>query len=246
MAYKLVTLNIQSDVHLDLVCGFLGRVRPDVLCLQEVYQADLSVLQSVVGFNLEHVAVAEVNKPLPNMGTPKGKWGVAIGTRFPVSAVRPFQYRDLSQVLPIPEKEGPGHVIPSAIAIQFVADATKQTVVSTHFTWSANATISPQQISDAINLKKYLTDNFPDYILCGDFNAPRGKTLYTLLQSGLTDNLPKDITTTIDENFHYAGKLDLVVDTIFSTPEYQVSQVEVVGGMSDHKALVAQVEKIQT
>lgn len=243
MPFKLISLNIQSDVHLDLVCNLISQNRHDVLCLQEVYQADLPVLESACGFHLEFIAVAEVNQSLPNMGTPKGKWGIASGTRFPVMTTNSFQYRDLKQVLSIPDKKGPGQVIPSAMALQFVADNQTQTVVTTHFTWSPNATISPLQISDCMNLKNYLSQKYPDYLLCGDFNAPRGKTLYTLLQSGLIDHLPKDITTTLDGKFHYAGQLDLVVDTIFSTPEYRVSQVEVVGGVSDHMALVAQVER---
>lgn len=59
----------------------------------------------------------------------------------------------------------------------------------------------------------------------------------------LTDHLPLGITTTIDARFHYAGDLQLVVDTIFATSSYAVQDVQVLEGISDHKGILATIER---
>ncbi|HEY5810705.1 MAG TPA: endonuclease/exonuclease/phosphatase family protein, partial [Povalibacter sp.] len=86
---------------------------------------------------------------------------------------------------------------------------------------------------------------YPDYVLCGDFNAPRGRPLFSLFtdELGLTDHLPPTVTTTIDPQLHRAGALQLVVDTIFSTPHYQVEDVQVLEGISDHKGILATLRR---
>ena len=50
----------------------------------------------------------------------------------------------------------------------------------------------------------------------------------------LVDHLPADVTTTLDARFHYAGALDLVVDTILET--------QILEGISDHKGILARIE----
>lgn len=59
----------------------------------------------------------------------------------------------------------------------------------------------------------------------------------------LIDHLPRNVTTTLDDRFHYAGSLDLVVDTIFSTKEYRAADVQVLEGYSDHKGILAFIER---
>jgi hypothetical protein len=60
---------------------------------------------------------------------------------------------------------------------------------------------------------------------------------------GLIDHLPANVTSTLDPQFHRAKGLEYVVDTIFSTPEYEVTEVRVLNGISDHKGIVARVER---
>ena len=59
----------------------------------------------------------------------------------------------------------------------------------------------------------------------------------------LVDHLPATVTTTLDAKFHYAGALELVVDTIFATPEYSVDDVKVLEGISDHKGILATIAR---
>lgn len=104
--------------------------------------------------------------------------------------------------------------------------------------------MSDEQQADFARLKRVL-GSYPDYVLCGDFNSPRGRETFAKFSDelGLIHHLPLSIATTIDPRFHDAGALELVVDTIFSTPEYQVLDVEVLEGISDHKAIFATVER---
>ncbi len=90
---------------------------------------------------------------------------------------------------------------------------------------------------------KILT-KIPELILCGDFNSPRGGGgIYDRLATQYRDHIPAHITTTIDGQLHRAGPLQFVVDGLFSSPEYLVNQVQVVGGLSDHMAIVAKLSK---
>lgn len=79
-------------------------------------------------------------------------------------------------------------------------------------------------------------------IFCGDFNAPRGRQIWSILSSKLKDNVPNEITTTIDGNIHRAGNLQLVVDGLFTSSNYKVCDVQVISGVSDHCAIVAGIE----
>lgn len=75
---------------------------------------------------------------------------------------------------------------------------------------------------------------------------PRGEVKFlAYLLSGSQTTSPPEITTTIDSATHYSGKkLELVVDNIFTTPEYRVNNIRVITGVSDHCAVSGEVEKI--
>jgi endonuclease/exonuclease/phosphatase family metal-dependent hydrolase len=80
-------------------------------------------------------------------------------------------------------------------------------------------------------------------VLCGDFNAPRGKEIFSRLAAHWTDHVPLAHTTSLDPVLHRAGALQLMVDGIFSTPDYDVSGVRLHQGVSDHCAITARIGK---
>ena len=49
--------------------------------------------------------------------------------------------------------------------------------LNTHFTWTPNAEVNEMQRQDLPTLFASL-DRVPEFILCGDFNAPRGKEIF--------------------------------------------------------------------
>lgn len=133
-------------------------------------------------------------------------------------------------------------------------------VATTHFTWSENAQFTPKQAEDFRQLWNRVED-VGEHVLCGDFNSPRGGNLkadkatgtdlsddvvlnvYDMLADRMSDLIPAEITTTLDGSLHRAGQLDFVVDGLFATPTYTAADVRIVDGVSDHKAIVAEIEK---
>ena len=78
-------------------------------------------------------------------------------------------------------------------------------------------------------------------VLCGDFNAPRGGEIFTRLATQSRDNVPSHYVTSIDPKLHRAGPLQLMVDGLFSTDGYRLSEVVLHNGVSDHCTITAVV-----
>ncbi len=116
-------------------------------------------------------------------------------------------------------------------------------IYNTHFTWTADGEPDDLQRNDMQSMLRILKAA-GEFILCGDFNVPRGGELFGLLAEHYKDNVPPHYTTSIDGDLHRRGQLNRMVDGMFSTPGYVVSDFEMVSGVSDHRALVATVSKI--
>ena len=113
-----------------------------------------------------------------------------------------------------------------------------------HFTWTPKASVSERQRTHTDKLIDILQEQ--EVVMAGDFNIPRGNENYKKLRARYVDNVPAQIETTIDPILHYANKnvpgtLKLVVDYVWSTPEYVVENVRVVSGVSDHCAIVCEI-----
>ena len=82
MSLRLLTLNIEGDRHLDRIAAVIARHKPDIACLQEVFENDLSSLTAEGRYQAKFAATALVVDPVS--GTAR-KWGVAALTRLPVN-----------------------------------------------------------------------------------------------------------------------------------------------------------------
>lgn len=81
-------------------------------------------------------------------------------------------------------------------------------------------------------------------MLAGDFNAPRGGESFSAIAARYRDNIPPNYQTSIYAPLHRSGQdLELMVDGLFTTPGYRAENVELTSGMSDHYAIVADIEK---
>src|SRR5258708_36372804 len=119
----------------------------------------------------------------------------------------------------------------------------KYTVANTHFTWAPNGETSDLQREHFKKLMEIL-DGVKDLsVLCGDFNAPRGSDIYTKLSQKFTDNIPAEVTSTLDPQLHRVGDKQLVVDGMFTGNGYAAENVQVMCGVSDHCAVVGELEK---
>ena len=69
-------------------------------------------------------------------------------------------------------------------------------------------------------------------------------TMFGLFEKIYKDNIPQKIKTTIDKKIHKSKKdIQLVVDALFTSPAYAAKKVKVVAGVSDHMAIVAEINK---
>jgi endonuclease/exonuclease/phosphatase family metal-dependent hydrolase len=239
---KLVDLNIEHEKHLDLVIPFLIKAAADVVCLQEVYQEDLSRIADTLGMHSYYAPSRTHTRNTPD-SKPELE-GVAILSKNPLNDVRKDYYQTHGRE--------PGDVVQFS---QLLANETTQKVLlsglvntnegeirigTTHFTWTPDGLASEQQRQD-IKLLLDVLSNFKNIAFCGDFNAPRGREIFTVLSDAYHDNVPGNIVSTIDPELHKTKGLRYVVDSIFTSANYAVNDVEVISGVSDHCAVIGRV-----
>jgi len=217
-----------------------------VVCLQEVYEADLDQIKKETGLGFSSfVTNAICQLRCPPGSTPRGAWGVAILSRLPLQNTSQAYYLfpDLkSDDFP----DGIWDRQARALAWGTIEREGKTyTIATTHFTWSNNGSETELQKQSLENMVSIL-DTIGEFVLVGDFNAPRGMHIvFDTLAQKYTDNIPSSVESTLDPELHRVGKeRKFVIDGLFSTPGYQASHVQVVTGVSDHCALVASVEKV--
>ncbi|MBD3279549.1 MAG: hypothetical protein GF390_02450 [Candidatus Pacebacteria bacterium] len=238
---KIISLNIEGDRHLQRVIPFIQQQQPDVACLQEVCQKNLSELTAKTQLQALFSPLVKIPK--------QGVRGNAILTTKQPLTVKHHYYFGDSIVLTDQEQlptqlNHPNQSYRCLTWIRLKHQDQTYTIANTHFTWSDNGQPNQQQYQDMQALINQLK-KLPDCILCGDFNAPREGPVFQLLAQVLKPNLPSKVKATLDASLHRAGQdFGLVVDNIFTTPEYQVSEIKVAAGLSDHKAIVAKINKL--
>ena len=130
-------------------------------------------------------------------------------------------------------------------------DVGEYTIGAVNWTWTQDGAVNAKQKEGIARLTAKLEDL--ELVLCGDFNLPRnlpgGNEIYQALTAVWKDNIPADVLTSIDPDLHKAnkherGRLKWMVDYIWTTPMYKVGKVRVVSGVSDHCAVVCEIENI--
>lgn len=251
MPLKLISANIQGSYHFQQrVLPFLDREQPSIVCLQEVFEEDLPTLAERFGKHLHYVPMTLVAEPNPHL-EPRGRLGLAIGVRG--AGISDITFHSQHYV------QWPGEEVPSffndgnpnsmnrlLLWVRFRFQDQEYCIATTHFTWSKDAAFTAEQARDFSKLTAIL-DTLPPHVVCGDFNSPRQgepDNVYHQLESRYQSWVPAATTSTLDEVLHKVGHLNLTVDGLFSSAEYQIEAVTVVAGVSDHKALVGSVTKV--
>lgn len=237
MSIKLLTLNVEADRHLERVEATIAEHLPDLVCLQEALESDCARLASVGGYEVRF----SISTHLPNRVGDKRNWGVAVLSRVPLRGQHEHYYSEDARIRVVRE---PNDVRRVVVMTELERLGQTYRIATTHFTWSPDGQIIELQVADFGRLKQALSA-YPDYVLCGDFNAPRGREMFGKFERELSliDHLPAHVTSTLDPRFHRAPQLQLAVDTIFATPEYRVTDTRVLGGISDHKGILARIER---
>ncbi|MBM0106815.1 endonuclease/exonuclease/phosphatase family protein [Steroidobacter sp. S1-65] len=236
MAIKLLTLNIEADRHLARVGHMLTEHRPDIVCLQEVLEPDCERLAASGGYEVKYAVSGRVDMPGSEC-----HWGVAVLSRLPVTRQIVSHYSEDASIRLLHKPNDARRVL---LVTELEHQGQPYRIATTHFTWTPDGMINDEQKADFIRLQRVLA-GYPDYVLCGDFNAPRGAEMFGkfLAELNLIDHLPANVTSTLDPQWHRLGNIELVVDTIFSTAHYQAIQTRVLEGISDHKGIMALIER---
>lgn len=233
---RLVSLNVERSTHLDRFIPFLRRAEPDVVCLQELVERDIPRIQAETGLGYVHFAPMALH-PLDQQ-----IYGVGILARHAYEATDTCVYAGGGSGTQLFDRttEETKFATCRYLAVRAKLDGPHGgiTVATTHFPWTPDGTPRSFQNEAVQRMIGQLTGPL---VLTGDFNAPRGGPVFSALASAWTDWIPPHIETSIDPELHRAGPLQLMVDGLFTTPDYRVEGVTFHTGLSDHQAIMAVV-----
>jgi endonuclease/exonuclease/phosphatase family metal-dependent hydrolase len=245
MSLHLISLNIERDKHFERFAPFFEREKPDVACLQEVFERDVPRLAELLGA-AEYLFAPMTRYPVGNGHEPMGP---AIFSRFPMRAPQVRYYRGDPSVIhawdtsTIHTKNATEHHLLAYADIE--KDGGTYRIGNTHFTWTADGEADDYQREDLAKLLPLL-EEAGELAFMGDFNAPRGKEIFQELAKRYASNVPETYGTSLDKDLHRAGFLPYVVDHLFTTASYRAENVRLVSGVSDHCAIVADLSLSST
>jgi exonuclease III len=235
---KLLQLNIEGSKHIELVTPFLVAQPSDVVCLQELNEPDIAGFEAALGMKCFYAPMnIEPGGVVHGLGIFSKNFSTTRAVRYAgylgkdtVMAdytTRKTSYYTKSFALASADIEKDGEVFH---------------IANTHLPATHRAEITAYQREAMQGLVELLKKE-GEFVLVGDFNASRGEEIFGMLAAQYKDNIPPEITTSIDGTIHRAGQLPYMVDGIFSTPGYIVKNVQGHTGISDHWAFTAEISK---
>ncbi len=237
-ALKLFSLNIERGKHYDRWIPFVQKNDFDVICLQEVYKSDIAMFEERLGCQMYFAPMGNIFR---DSSDKEEVVGVAMG--FFIDHKKPLFDYYTDPYNPADFFGGPKsfQICPRVLLCGLCIKNGKDFFISTtHFTWTPDGHMNDCQKKDLRSFLRML-ENYDDIVFCGDMNAPRGRITFDTIAKKYIDHIPKHYTTSIDSGLHLAGDLQLMVDALFSTPDYIAENVELVSGLSDHMGIVADI-----
>ncbi len=263
---KLISLNIEKHHHLPIVLDFIKKEKPDIICLQEIYIETFESFKKELEMNgvFCHQVMYQTEDGISHSE------GLAILTPLSINSSQaiPYTTNDENESKEIstknlPEKNQDKNYINKQhhrklLVAEISNEDQKFNISTTHFTWAfyghfdkekkefvwdTDENTVEEQLKDMRKIFD-IFDTFTDIVFCADLNAPRGKKVFDMVANKLKDNIPLEYKTSIDENLHRLGApLPLMVDGVFTTPEYKVTNVILKSGISDHLAVICEISK---
>ena len=244
---KLISINAEWGKHHETIFPFLEREKPDVLCLQEIFQDELPIYEKLTG--MKSFFKPECLFPVSGDNSVKKLFGPAILTKYETQFGFKYIVGDESTIPFFMLKDSlKDRNITNIVLIW--GDVKKEDgsiyrIATTHFTWTPEGETTDYQMEDTTNLIRFLEEDLGGFILVGDLNAPRGKEAFSMIAEKFKDNIPEEYDSSLDDEIHrLKGSKSLMVDGLFSTKEYLLSNVKLMSGVSDHRAVVANIAKI--
>lgn len=234
--FKLISINIEHEKHIDRVLDFIRHEKPDVLCLQELLERDLPVFEQALGAR----GVFAPMGILP-LATSQEILGVGIVSHLPMGDIQSHYYAKYGDQPPLWHDEITDPINRVLLSAEIMADGIPYSIATTHFTWSPDGQATDRQRRDLSALLAILAE-YDEILFCGDMNAPRGRETFDTIAKRYHDHIPPQYLTSLDPELHrIKGKKHRMVDGLFGTPHYKVEDVRLQSGISDHMAIVATI-----
>lgn len=247
---KIINLNVENQEHTESVFAFLDKESPDVICLQESPESFVSELEAreyYVRFapylNLEH----------PGHGVMK--IGVLMASLQP-AVLKSHYYHAVPDKDALLDKNNKHETVSNVLVVGEIEDQSGDSylIATTHLTWTPDGLPNQHQTKDLQQLLTY-TSLLEPHCLLGDFNIPRHHNdLYEELIAHYTDCIPTRYASSLDRRLHRKGGDEdarhmfekYMVDYLFTQSPYTAEKVELIFGISDHAAVVAEVTRSES
>ncbi len=239
---RLASINIEGERHLEEVLNFLQEFKPDVVCFQEIIDSRVSYFEEKLQMKGLYLPMVKDHVDVKDLNSPIGVYGVGLFTSLNVVSSRQAYYYGDKMDLQMNASGDESVVKRGFIEAVVLKAGARFTIATTHFTRTPDGSTSDKQREDLKNLLSFFKDG-QELILCGDFNAPRGEEIFGNLAQIYTDNIPGEYDSSLDSKLHRVGHLKLMVDVLFSTRHYKVTDAKLSEGVSDHKAISAVIFK---
>jgi hypothetical protein len=243
---KIFSLNIEGSKHLDEILTFIDREKPDAVLMQEVFERDLPRFRNAL--NAPAYFSPQCRLSLSGNASDLDNWGIAILTRHPVIEYSEDYYKGSPEVAARPNLDN--HAADARSLLQVLVRAKKKLLNfgTIHSTWTRGKEVSDEQRTDLGTMLTVIDRSrlvqHHGLVLAGDLNSPRGYEIYDTLATRFKDNIPSDVVTTLDPTPERPAPWDVVIDCLNTTPHYDAHDVRIVGGLSDHKGIVAQIQRV--
>lgn len=246
MQLKIASINIERSNHLARVKSFLTWYQPDVLCLQELCARDIPFIEDLIGNKLTYAPMAlhPAETELEPIGVGLIAWGdmMDITTTYYHGTGKKMQ-----PVRFVTDESGHTFTDTSTVDDALICGTYQGfRIGTTHLNVTARGESSPAQLASAAKLVAVAQTEAKragGLLFTGDFNAPRGRETFKLINDAFIDGVPAKYTTSIDGSLHRSGQIPFMVDGLFHTPTYKLEDAQLHTGVSDHCALTCTLSK---
>lgn len=235
--------------------------RPDVMCLQDIPFRDLPLFEWA-----PYVTFAPMTNHLIN--GQRAVVGIAVASCYFMTDIthhitwgngnlKDLQGVDCNNQRAVPTAEG-DRVIDSTedrvvICATIVKDGVEYNIATTHGFWARGGGVNDAKRSSTIRLRDALVHEAVcrgGLVFAGDLNCARSGEIYNMLTNTLHDCMPIEIDNTLDPDHPFVRKGGKVVNDYVMTCDighgsktYDVSDVTLRSGVSDHCALSAMISR---
>ncbi len=240
---KLISLNVEKGKHFEKHKDYIIKENPDILCLQEVLKEDIEKYKKITKSEFaifEPIINTKIKKENKEV---KYIEGIAIFSKLPVIFAGFHAIFDNNKIVQKSDSSLEDFFW-KALVVKVLENKKEFTIVNIHgIVTERGEVVTEKQRRYFENLLKIL-ENYKNIILTGDSNAPRGIEIFDKIAKIYKDNIPQEYKTSIDNDIHRVGHLNLryVIDILFTDGNVKAENIFYKSGMSDHFALVADIK----